>query len=154
MKKITLTFGTILMISFFANAQTIPNNGFENWSISNGHEIPDSWSSTLFSPDDTNTVSKTTDNYSGSYAIKIETKNAIMPNYYYAGVASVNFYCNVRPSKLKFYYKYTPAADTAWNDSCMIGLNLKKWNGTTNHEDIIAYAFFNTGNTVSTYTYG
>ena len=52
------------------NAQIIPNSGFENWTLqAGGYEDPDNW----YSGNAANyiSVSKTTDSYSGNFALQI-----------------------------------------------------------------------------------
>jgi hypothetical protein len=58
-----------------ANAQTIPNAGFENWTMQpGGYEDPDNWA-TLNYPGWIS-VSKTSDSYSGNFALQV-TNNAL-----------------------------------------------------------------------------
>jgi hypothetical protein len=66
----------LLGMPFVSIAQNIPNGGFENWGLRVLYEEPDFWTtgnmlSFLF---DETVALKTTDSYSGDYALRLETR--------------------------------------------------------------------------------
>jgi hypothetical protein len=73
--KIKLIIAALLAtIAFQAQAQTLPNSGFENWTIQQGGwEDPDSWVTNNDSDHAINSISvrKTTDSYTGNYALQV-----------------------------------------------------------------------------------
>ena len=59
-----------ICLALQANAQTIPNTGFENWTMqAGGYEDPDGWKTNNVS--NGVSVSKTTDSHSGSFALQV-----------------------------------------------------------------------------------
>ncbi|MFH1005130.1 MAG: T9SS type A sorting domain-containing protein [Bacteroidota bacterium] len=77
MKKKFISFSFAVLLSAIVQAQSIPNAGFENWSIRTYYQEPD-----VFSSFNSHweylicgkvTVTRSTDSYSGTYAAKIET---------------------------------------------------------------------------------
>jgi hypothetical protein len=72
---ITLLFTTTVFCQ-------IPNSGFENWSIVDSIEEPDNWEiyqhPIFFSPD---AITKTTDSYSGDFALQATNRSAFFEGY-------------------------------------------------------------------------
>jgi hypothetical protein len=55
-----------------ANAQTIPNAGFENWTMQpGGYEDPTDWKTNNDTNQNSISVTKTTDSYFGNYALQV-----------------------------------------------------------------------------------
>jgi hypothetical protein len=81
MKKI-FTLSSLMLIVFFAAAQTIPNPGFENWETVGTYENPVSWSTPnpFTSLAGVVTVTKSEDAHSGSYSAQLETMTVLGPN--------------------------------------------------------------------------
>ncbi|MFN0201981.1 MAG: T9SS type A sorting domain-containing protein [Bacteroidia bacterium] len=108
MKRIILTF-TIFIVAVTTATAQIPNAGFENWSAG-ANAAPDGWVDFGFS---VATVSRSTDKYLGSYAIKVENKVTA------ADTTEGLAYCMPYPVATRYtaltgYYKYTPLnGDTA-----------------------------------------
>ncbi len=127
-------------ISFNNGITNIPNPGFESW-VATTFEEPDDWFAYSFinmylaNP----VVEKTTDAYSGSYAIKVKTQildgdtlgffsnDDIRDNWYGGQPVSGN------PFKLTGYYKYTPVG----NDTAIVGLQTNRWDATQNQEILV-----------------
>lgn len=127
------------------NVTQIPNSGFENWN-SVSIEEPDDWWTLNFAGiyDNSYSVTKSTDAYHGTYALRLETKllfddtigyitNGEMGDNGPTGGMAVN----QNPHKLTGYYKYTPVGpDTALaalfsldytaTDTIMVDSNLVK----------------------------
>lgn len=109
-------------LNFIGGTVTYPNNDFEIWSTS-GTENPDSWTSINFAcyPSDLS-VTKTTDSYDGTYAVKI--KNVQLLSGDTMGYLTNGHFGNngpeggmqvlQNPEKVTGYYKYSPIGpDTA-----------------------------------------
>ncbi|MGE0637128.1 MAG: T9SS type A sorting domain-containing protein [Bacteroidia bacterium] len=76
MKKLFTLILSGLAVNYSANAQALPNPGFENWTAGSGYENPNNWS-TLNSATSflgIVTVSKSTDAHGGTYSLRGETK--------------------------------------------------------------------------------
>lgn len=100
--------------------QTIPNGGFEQWTTTTQNEL-DGWE--YFN--NTETISRATDKYKGSYALKLETKD------FGGGNVGSGFISNGYNSGLPYtktvdtligWYKYS----TPGNDSGSVGVSLAK----------------------------
>ena len=71
----------LAIASFFllldSNAQTIPNGGFENWSMPNGYNVPDSWATLndLTAPLTVYTCTKGTPGSPGASYLKLTSKS-------------------------------------------------------------------------------
>lgn len=118
----------IMFLSGMMNtyAQDIQNNGFEDWSVIQYYEDPIGYSTTnviTFFSGSTPNVVKTSDAYSGTYAIHMETVDT--PEGVYAGAAFIgtpgddNFAGGIpydeRPDSLTGYVKYNVSpGDTAY----------------------------------------
>lgn len=150
MKKfLTLLF--LASSAFLVKAQdTIPNHSFESWTSFGTFEEPDGWVTSniflAFFGVDTFNVSKTTDAYSGTYAIKLEsfTITDSTGTQQYGAIAistdlgtlfnngTPGFSYSQRATKLKGYYK----AYSSDSDTSTIGIIMSQWNAA----DDTAYA--------------
>jgi hypothetical protein len=122
-----------------AHAQTVPNLNLETWStrstaVLGGVEAPTGWltDDDLVAQDagqqlpaSFNTLTKTTDSHSGSYAAKLTTDASGFPTYFVLGSRAASNSANSlggvpftgRPANLQFYYKLAGAnavADSAY----------------------------------------
>ena len=76
-QKLTLLLLFIIACSMTMKTQTIPNGDFENWSQDTLYEEPQQYFTTNFQSAIMGTApgaQKTTDSYSGNYAVKLTTK--------------------------------------------------------------------------------
>jgi len=133
-----------------AQAQTIPNGGFETWALRNSVEAPTGWVttddvaaalvSTAFA---TGTYTKVTDAHSGTYAARLESKNTPL-GIVVAGAVGIGSKvgANVtlpggipftgRPTMLQFYYKLSGPQPAAASDGAFAQVALTRYvNGTT-----------------------
>ena len=70
MKTRLIISAILIALIIQANAQTIPNAGFENWTLQGGgYEDPDNWTTNNMS--NGVSVSKITDSHSGNYALQV-----------------------------------------------------------------------------------
>jgi hypothetical protein len=158
MKKITL----LLLCSAFSLtvfSQTIPNAGFETWvtntELAQSYMLPQHWiSSDMFQNafDSLYTgvsVTKSTQSYAGSFAVKMET--VISHNDTVSGTilsadsfsqligsafgdgTSSGFPDAVLSANLQAYYKFSSTG----NDYAFIALTMTKWNTTTHMRDTL-----------------
>ncbi|MBL4577205.1 MAG: T9SS type A sorting domain-containing protein [Flavobacteriales bacterium] len=157
-----LLFPVWLIATDCIGQNTIPNAGFENWTMT-AYEDPDDW----FTPNQGSylsgviTVEKTTDAYSGTYAIRLETKDVVgqtIPGTAVAGVLDPfslevvpGFPICSNPTSLSGWFKYFPVFMVA--DVGSIELLLSKWNPTLMVREPVGTGIFTTpiGNT-SSYT--
>ncbi len=127
-------------ISFSNGVTTIPNAGFESW-VATTFEEPDDWFAysylNMYLPNPI--VEKSTDAYSGTYAVKVTTQiidndtfgffsNADIRDKWYNGQP-----VSANPYKLTGYYKYTPVG----NDTAILGLQSNRWDATQNKEIMV-----------------
>ncbi len=136
--------------------QTIPNNSFEEWyQHSAGHLDPVVWNTanptTNVFPINKITTERTDDAYDGNYAAKLTSKTVltfVAPGFITLGEFNINLFTqqtsitggisfNLKPEKLKLYYKYTPAQ----GDFFRIGLWMLRNDGTQ-IPDTVATALF------------
>lgn len=77
MKKYMLFVLALTCTNLIAVAQNVPNGGFENWSMPNGYNVPDNWSTLndLTSPLNVYTCTKGTPGSPGSSFIKLTSKS-------------------------------------------------------------------------------
>lgn len=77
MKKIILTVLAMACTKLLVVAQNVPNGGFENWSMPNGYNVPESWSTLndLTAPLNVYTCTKGTPGSPGSSYIKLTSKS-------------------------------------------------------------------------------
>ncbi|GAB4457560.1 MAG: hypothetical protein Fur0028_12060 [Bacteroidales bacterium] len=156
MKKMLLFVSACFISMNFLIAQpTIPNNGFETWTDT---ITPGSWGTSnlslgffSFAP-----VTQTTDNHTGSYAIKLKTINATLIGML-PGIAVTGSFdmltgitggvpMNVKPESFSGWFKY----NNVNGDTMAIMVIMTKWNGTS--RDTIGIGGVMTNQTVSSYT--
>lgn len=149
--KHLLLCALLALAATLATAQVqpaVPNAGFENWSIT-AAQVPTGWSTSdqLYAssgiPFPTNTVSRSSDSRSGTYAARLQTGNLLgnlLPSFVVLGTVR-NFNntnqmypggvpYTARPAALQFWYKYTgTVADTA-----EAGVLLTRGTGTSKQE--------------------
>lgn len=150
MKKLNILFA-ILLSGSLSMAQSIPNPGFETWVNNGSYEDPQGWGTFNFMSLYGNpvTATKSTDAFSGTYAIRMESKlvtNNPNPAVYpdtihtiYSGTVIpvvIGFPYAQRPTDLRMNYKYTPVN----NSAAGVLSYLFKWNSTLNRRDTIAVA--------------
>ena len=155
-----------------ARAQAVSNLGLESWStrstaVSTGVEAPANWltdddlvaqSEGQQLPASFNTLTKTTDSHSGSFAAKLETDASGFPSYFILGsriaTSSSNSLGGVpftgRPAQFQFYYKL--AGPSALTDSAYVQLELTATvNGASQTVGFVAQTLTNPAAT-SSYT--
>ncbi len=163
MKKIVSGILSVL-IAFAVQAQnTIPNPGFESWTNQGFYEDPDNWGTinSLTSIVLVTTATKATgaNAHSGSYALKLESKNVAgqgtAPGI--AATGSINAQTQAvdggvafhrRPISFTGWYKYIPNGI----DTGSIDARLWRWNNTTHTREEIGTAEFVMTTTVNSYT--
>ena len=136
-KTLLLTILLTCFLLFHAHAQLL-NPGFENWTNSGyGYEDPDNW--LTFNNYYLQTATKSTNAYSGNYALQLATKSYTLFGVVdtVVGAAEGGFPFTQRPAMISAYCKYTP---TGSGDMAVIAASLSKWNSSTNHHDDIAAA--------------
>ncbi len=157
-----LTVGALFATNTFSQNQ-IPNADFESWSGG----TPTSWDTSNENILGTDFICVTRDQtnpQSGSSSAKVQS---VMHNIFIVGPVTMPGILTLGdvvidilnatgtvvggvpvsglPKFLKGYYKYTPVA----GDSCIIGIGLSKWNGSSS--DTIAYAYKTFGAQVTTW---
>ncbi len=153
---------SVLLTSYNTSAQNqIPNADFESWSGG----TPTSWDTSNENILGTDFICVTRDQtnpYSGTSSAKVQsvTHNIFivgpvtMPGILTLGDVVIDILnatgtveggvpISGLPKFLKGHYKYTPVA----GDSCIIGIGLSKWNGTSS--DTVAYAYKTFGDPVT-----
>jgi hypothetical protein len=165
---ITQGFLIIIMVLMTGSntAQTIPNNGLENWIPHGQYDDPQFWDTpnqeVCFFPFYTKVVTKSTDHQSGSFSAKLETKeipivNITVPGVITLGTLSINIGAGTyainggipisdMPTHLKGFFKYQPKG----GDSCAIGIGLTKW--ANGQRDSIGLGYFSSHDTVTSWT--
>lgn len=110
MKKCLTSAVAVLFLLQFSAAQTIPNSGFENWSLLSpwNFEEPDGWGTSnllsVISGLESNVI-KIEDAHSGNFAIQLTTILNPIAGEPYPGLAMCVAPANVRPSVLKGFFK-------------------------------------------------
>ena len=142
-------------ISFVGTTQNVPNPDFENWTTTNVY-MPQGWRS-----DDkgngVTAVQRSTDKYSGNYAMKLKTIYAsngdTMDGYTettnnYSNTTSwgPSFPVNARPNSLKGFYKFTPQN----GDTFRINVMLFKAGQQVGYAEYFSGAAYNTYTPFST----
>ncbi|MFZ4741695.1 MAG: T9SS type A sorting domain-containing protein [Bacteroidales bacterium] len=147
MKKFTIIMAVLFTLTFNAKAQ-IPNNGFENWIIQSGIEIPQPpWVTNNLQPKPNgatyNPVTKSTDHYPlnvGSYSIRLENNTSFtsevgepLPYWacsygysttaFFPGYGGPTFPIAGHPNSLCGYYKCTPLNNDTMTISAALFLN-------------------------------
>lgn len=171
MKKITILFLSCTT-SFAGFSQAIPNAGFETWvnntELTQSYMLPQGWMSgdmvnKVFNSAYTGvSVSKSTQSYSGSFAVKMETVinsgdtvgGSVMSFSSindFAGIfngGNLGFPYSIRSTSLKGYYKF----NSIGNDAAYINVSMTKWNTTTNTRDVLVEASYDITANAATYT--
>lgn len=142
-------------IFFHGVNQQIPNNGFENWTDLQMDE-PDNWFTvnfiaTIFSKP---SVTKSSDSYSGNYAVRIENVNifgdtvGIMTNGRLGpdALPMGGMKVDKNPAKVTGYYKYFPQH----NDTALAGIWAYRYD-TAKKKSIVADSNLTQLNATSTY---
>ncbi len=163
MKKILSGILSLLTVMALHAQNAIPNPGFENWTNQGLYEDPDNWgtinslTSILF----VTTATKATGGnaHSGTYALKLESKNIVgqgtAPGI--AATGSINAQTQAvdggvafhrRPISFTGWYKYIPNGI----DTGSIDARLWRWNSSTQTREQIGTAEFIMTSTVNTYT--
>lgn len=162
-------FLAIMILPFTMIGQTvIPNPGFETWTTTGNYTNPTGWDT----PNQElmsipffgfSVVTKSTDHQgTGSFSAKLETKHLSLPPLDVPGfltcgtltvdIATASYTLSGgvpvvdQPTHLKGFYKFLPKG----GDSCVVGIGLTKWNGTS--RDSVAYGYFSTKDTVPDWT--
>jgi hypothetical protein len=160
-----LTTLSLLMIS--VTAQNIQNNDFENWVTEGDYEIPEGYETSNEASaqwENTLTLEKTDDAYSGDWAVKLTAKNLLLgfvsPGFLTTGRFEFDLFSQdaelfggtffpYRPEKISGHYKYFPSTES---DKCVVGAFLLKYNGNE-ISDTVGYAEFYGTDTVSEYSF-
>lgn len=151
MKKKIMLLNSIVALTaatISANAQTItiPNGGFDTWSVVSGVEKPSGgW---IISDEMGMTCSpltsvKTTDTAVGSHALYLQTGNC--DGNAHEGFAFNIFPVTTKPTELRLKYKSTRVSDSADVEVKM----LKRVSGV---QTVIGYVKYKIGNSVAAYT--
>ncbi len=152
-----LIFCFVSLTEGVLRAQDIPNPGFENWS---GGE-PDGWNTinqTILGTTFTPVTREQSNPHGGSYSAKLETIThnifivgpVTMPGVLSLGEITLDILNQTgtveggvpvsgAPVVLRGWFRYQPSA----NDSCIMGIGLSRWKGTT--RDTLAYAYLTIG---------
>ncbi len=148
-KKFYLLF-LLLSVSALTEAQTIPNNGFENWTSMGSYYNPDQWSTLndITTATSTYTCVKGTPGAVGTSYIKLITSSAIgvgvVPAIAVCGTFDIatlqptsGFPFSNRPSELRGYWQYMAFG----GDQGFVAAALTKWNMNTMMRDTVAYVY-------------
>lgn len=160
MKKLFTLILSGLIINFSANAQSLPNAGFENWTAGSGYDNPNNWSTLNSSTSFLGivTVSKSTDAHSGTYSLRGETKfigapfNQPAPALVTTGTINTTTQAieggiatSERPDSITGWMKYAPVnGDTGYIELILFA---------NNYQDTIGRAKFYTTANLTEWTY-
>ena len=142
-KEISFPLIGILVSINALMAQSIPNAGFETWTIQQQMDVATGW---VKAP----TVSKSSDAHSGQFAAEIiagdftnpqSGQTISLPGRLVTGAATTGmgqtaiegFSFSQRPDSLTGWFKYS----FTQTDACIFNVTLTKWNPTTQMRDII-----------------
>jgi hypothetical protein len=142
-KEISFPLIGILISINALMAQSIPNAGFETWTIQQQIDVATGW---VKAP----TVSKSSDAHSGQFAAEIiagdftnpqSGQTFSLPGRLVTGAATTGmgqtaiegFSFSQRPDSLTGWFKYS----FTQTDACIFNVTLTKWNPTTQMRDII-----------------
>jgi hypothetical protein len=150
MRKTSILLSVLALVSFTVNSQTIPNNGFETWSITPPapFESAEGWAG---GP----SISKSTNAHSGSFALQLETAVFTNPNNGETDTISGNAFTGTpgmgpgmpgtpgfaftgRPDSLTGWYTYS----TVGNDANEVRVILSRWDTLTLQREEIANTVF------------
>jgi hypothetical protein len=160
MKKLFMLILSGIIINLSANAQSLPNAGFENWTAGSGYDNPNNWSTLNSSTSFLGivTVSKSTDAHSGTYSLRGETKfigapfNQPAPALVTTGTINTTtqvieggIATSERPDSITGWMKYAPVnGDTGYIEVLLFA---------NNYQDTIGRAKFFTTAALSSWTY-
>ncbi len=153
MKKFYSTaLALLLLASINSQAQTIPNGDFETWQTKNGPAGQyEGLSGNWFMSDELDcnplTSLKSTDAYSGTYSLKLETGSCQLAGGTHEGLAISAFPCSERPAYLKGWYK----SERTNNDTAEIVISLRKWNKQSGSRQTVGEAILKVYNNINTY---
>ncbi len=147
MKKfIVLAIALCMAASTFAQ---IPNNSFENWTNTNGYNMPDGWDNlnSMTTSQSVYTCTKGTPGSVGAAYLKLISQTVtgmgVMPGVAVSGTIDMNsmmpaagFACADRPTSLKGKWQYMASG----NDQGFIAIYLTKWNSGMGMRDTIGMA--------------
>lgn len=142
---------------FIGTSLPFPNGGFEDWTMLSGEE-PDSWTTMNYitSTSGSPYATRTNDNHSGSWAIRIQNKtsfigqmigfmtNGEFQGYDWSGGLAVD----ANPSLISGYYKYNPVS----SDTALAGITTY-WYDPTGDSLVQVEQKLLKLNAASTYTY-
>ena len=159
-----LLFILTLTFAVSAEAQNIPNAGFENWSDF-GYEDPNSWGtlnplSILGMPI---SVTKSTERHGGAFSAKVETILADLemsgtpepfPGILFIGSLNVLSQSAVfgtpftaKPDSLVGWIKYSPVND----DACGVVVQLSKWDAVNMTQEFIGFGIYSSSSPSSSF---
>jgi hypothetical protein len=164
MKKLVLIGA--LFLSAMANAQNVPNGGFENWTTQGTYEDPNNWLTlnlfTMFGGPATTT--KSTDMHSGLYAAKCETiiteldqdgEDEVFPGTMTLGIIDMNaeetysgMAMTTRPDSLIAWIKYQATGA----DMFGVSVTMSRWDSGDAATEIMGTGTYSGGTTVGGYT--
>jgi hypothetical protein len=141
----------MLLASTITNAQnTIPNNGFENWTSMGTYNNPEAWSclNDMTATMSTYTCLKGTPGSVGSAYLKLSSKTVtglgVVPGIAVCGTIDAvtmqptsGFAFSIRPQSFTGKWQYMASGA----DQGFIGVALTKWNTTSMMRDTVAYAY-------------
>jgi len=130
-----------------ANAQTIPNGGFENWQTAAGTEkLNDGWtiSDEIVTGCTPLSSVKSTDAASGNYSLFLQTANCPGAGGKHEGWAVITFPVSSKPMYLNFKYK----SQHQGPDSAHVYVRLNKRVGAT-RQKLVEQTYFIKGNQTS-----
>ncbi len=156
---------TILTFSFSTIAQVLPNPSFELWSTDGPYEIANNWSSSnqfTFQINNQISANSSLNSFDGNLSAYIFTTNLGFVGSPYSGwivngipqqnlaTGEFDFFSagtdfNLKPNKLKGYYKYEN--NYVSTDSANVVVYLKSFNSQTNMSDTVALGSIKLGAT-------
>ena len=160
-----LLFILTLTFAVSAEAQNIPNAGFESWTPSFGYDDPNSWGtlnalSILGMPI---SVTKSTERHGGAFSAKVETMSTIddssgqeTPSPGFMFIGSVNIFqgtgvfgtsFTARPDSLVGWVK----CNSVNGDTSGVALQLTKWDATSLTQEEIGFGSFITTSTSTSF---
>ena len=160
-----LLFILTLTFAVSAEAQNIPNAGFESWAPGFGYEDPNSWGTLnalgiLGVPV---SVTKSTSSHSGAFSAKVETILADLemsgtpepfPGILFIGSLNVLSQSAVfgtpftaKPDSLVGWIKYSPVND----DACGVVVQLSKWDAINMTQEFIGFGIYSSSSPSSSF---
>ena len=159
-----LLFILTLTFAVSAEAQNIPNAGFESWTAGFGYDDPNSWgtlnaASILGLPI---SVTKSTERHGGSFSARVETMStidstgALTPSPGFMFIGSVNIFqgtgvmgtsFTARPDSLVGWVK----CNSVNGDTSGVVLQLSKWDATSLTQEMIGFGLYITTSSSSSF---